>query len=140
MKGDLVDWWTWKLDGPVARRIVLDARKVAEADTRLDSREIRLLDVLENLLPTEPDVEPVDVFTEPSHKRAYLRALLMVAWADAEMHATELTLIRELAALRGIDGAEVDQVLIDVSRNLVDIEGLLHTTDVAGELGVVETD
>jgi hypothetical protein len=102
-----MDWWNARIDAAVAARIAHDLRTVADADAVRHERELALIEAFASAVPE--GTAPCDKLDAPGVRRAWLRALLILAMADGELSREEYDLIRTLADARGVPASEVNE-------------------------------
>ncbi len=106
------------LDAAAARTIAAGMREVARADGT-HPREEALIDLFENDLPPGASTVDLSALTDSAAREAFLKSLVLVAYADGEISAAERAVIHRHATALGLDTLAVGALFLDVASSLL---------------------
>lgn len=107
-----------ELDAAAARTIAAGMREVAKADGT-HPREESLIDLFEADLPPGTSAVDLSTLTDAAVREAFLKSLVLVAYADGNISAEERAVIHRYAAALGLDTAAIGALFLDVASSLL---------------------
>ena len=106
------------LDAAAARTIAAGMREVARADGT-HPREEALIDLFEADLPAGASTVDLSSLTTAPAREAFLKSLVLVAYADGDISAPERAVIHRYASALGLDTAAIGSLFLDVASSLL---------------------
>lgn len=106
------------LDAAAARTIAAGMREVARADGN-HPKEEALIDAFEADLPPGDSEVDLSTLTDASAKEAFLKSLVLVAYADGRVSDVERAVIERYAAALGTEAPSLTRIFIDVASSLL---------------------
>lgn len=126
-----------QFDEQVSHALVLAMREVAAADGN-HPRELALIESFEQGLGSVPEGHSADLaaVNTPALKEAFIKTLILVAFADTQISDPEAQVIREYADKLELGERELSRAISDVAAALLsNLSGVKATRDQAKELG-----
>lgn len=106
------------LDADAAHTIAAGMRAVARADGT-HPKEEALINAFEADLPPGPTEVDLSTLRDAAHKEAFLKSLVLVAYADGKVSDAERGVIEGYAAALGADTPSLTRVFADVASSLL---------------------
>lgn len=106
------------LDAAAAHTIAAGMREVAEADGA-HPEELALIDAFEADLPAGGGTVDLDTLATPAAKEAFLKSLVLVAYADGGVSAAERAVIDRYAVALGADAPKLTSLYVEVASSLL---------------------
>ena len=106
------------LDAAAAHTITAGMREVARADGS-HPKEEALIDAFEADLPGAGSAVELDALTTPAAREAFLKSLVLVAYADGGVSEAERTVIERYAAALGTPAPDLARIFVDVASSLL---------------------
>lgn len=123
------------LSAAAARTIAAGMREVARVDGTHPQEEA-LLDLFEEDLPPGETVVDLTTLTDAPAKEAFLKSLVLVAYADGGVSAEERRVINGYAAALGMDTEALGTLFLDVAASLFSrLAGARIWKDEVAEIG-----
>lgn len=110
------------LDAAAAHTIAAAMREVAACDGN-HPQEMSLIDAFESEVPGSGGTVNLSTLTTPAHQEAFLKSLMMVAFADGQVSAEERALIDSYADKLAIPAAERTRAWTEVASALLSVFG-----------------
>ncbi len=109
---------TVDLDAAAAHTIAAAMRAVARCDGE-HPRELALIDAFESELPAGGGALDLGAITGAGAREAFLKSVVLVAYADGRVTTRERELIAGYAAELGVSDAELTAVWTDIASSLL---------------------
>ena len=108
------------LDAAAAHTIAAGMREVAACDGT-HPREAELIDAFEAQVPGARGEVDLSTLSTPAHQEAFLKSLVLVAFADGHVSDAERAVIGRYADALGLDGAVRTKAWTDVASSLLSV-------------------
>ena len=102
------------IDGTVAQTIAAAMREVAQADGNHPAEEL-IIDAFEAELPEGPHAVDLSVINTPELAEAFVKSLLLVAFADGAISDAEDQVINNYAVALGLSSIQLRRAISDVA-------------------------